>query len=300
MGLIPCSPAREDRSDGVLSPGRPPRIPRSGPKSGATTLATEWRKSTLTGDVRHDLLLQILWQRRPSQIGYASLLAPGRPDLVEDLVQDAQIATLLALRAWRPGVPFAPAFEEREAIWNAYVRWWRPSHDGGKTAPSTVRETKRAFRRHVLHGDLAPAIYPPARPRDPFAPKPVDWRRLGAQVMKAAGALLNPRDVRILEARFFEDQTLADVARREGISKERVRQLEHRALKDLRTHLSHLSPWGDGRPMPPPNGQAAPISRRPGASRTEGADRRIASVDVSTASERTAEAAETAPPVETS
>lgn len=254
MGLMPCSPSRGDRTDGVLSPGRPPRIPRA-PGHGTTALAEAWRKRTLAGDARCGLSGHILLKRRPAQIGYAACLAPGRPDLVEDLVQDAQIATFLALQGWRPGIPFSPAFEEREAIWNAYVRWWRPSHDGARTAPATIRETKHAFRRRVLQGDLEPAGYPPAARRDPFAPRPIDWRRLGARALEEAGNLLDPRDLRILKARFFEEKTLDEVARREGVSKERVRQMKARALSVLRIRLRHLSPWGDGRRTTPPDGR---------------------------------------------
>ncbi len=50
---------------------------------------------------------------------------------------------------------------------------------------------------------------------------------------------LSPRDQRILRERLLADEplTLADLGREFGVSRERVRQLEARLLRDLRTHM---------------------------------------------------------------
>jgi RNA polymerase sigma factor (sigma-70 family) len=46
--------------------------------------------------------------------------------------------------------------------------------------------------------------------------------------------VLNPRERRIIKARFWNQETLREIAVREGVSRERVRQIEAKALEKLR------------------------------------------------------------------
>ncbi|MDX2238335.1 MAG: RNA polymerase factor sigma-32 [Hyphomonadaceae bacterium] len=62
-----------------------------------------------------------------------------------------------------------------------------------------------------------------------------------ARWVRAALAELNPRELMIIRARRFTDdegETLDAIGKRLGISKERVRQIEHVALRKLRTALT--------------------------------------------------------------
>lgn len=62
--------------------------------------------------------------------------------------------------------------------------------------------------------------------------------------LKSALASLTEREQRIVEARIMADEpnTLEELGREMGVSKERVRQLEVRAREKLRTKLEHLRP----------------------------------------------------------
>ena len=72
-----------------------------------------------------------------------------------------------------------------------------------------------------------------------MAPQPT--RFLMEEVLESAVGSLEPREREILRARFGRDDqdipTLEEIGKRMGISRERVRQLEARALKKLRDTL---------------------------------------------------------------
>jgi RNA polymerase sigma-32 factor len=69
--------------------------------------------------------------------------------------------------------------------------------------------------------------------------------RARREALATALAELNPRERQILEARHFSDEddapTLAELGERFGISRERVRQLEERALANLRERCAAVS-----------------------------------------------------------
>lgn len=65
-----------------------------------------------------------------------------------------------------------------------------------------------------------------------------------AQWLSQALATLNPRELRIIRERRLRDEgaTLEALGEKLGISKERVRQIEGRALEKLRTALMNIDP----------------------------------------------------------
>ena len=65
-----------------------------------------------------------------------------------------------------------------------------------------------------------------------------------AQWLSQALATLNPRELRIIRERRLRDEgaTLEALGEKLGISKERVRQIEGRALEKLRTALVNIDP----------------------------------------------------------
>jgi len=83
----------------------------------------------------------------------------------------------------------------------------------------------------------APAMYLTAEGSDPAdAFEADDWRDQGADRLHAALEGLDARSRKILEARWLSDKktTLQVLAKRHGVSAERIRQIEQNALKTLR------------------------------------------------------------------
>jgi RNA polymerase sigma-32 factor len=83
----------------------------------------------------------------------------------------------------------------------------------------------------------APAMYLAAEGSDPAdAFEANDWREQGAQRLHEALDGLDPRSREILEARWLAEKktTLQVLAKRHGVSAERIRQIEQNALKTLR------------------------------------------------------------------
>lgn len=58
------------------------------------------------------------------------------------------------------------------------------------------------------------------------------------EALRRALRALHPRDARILRARFWKQQTQAEIGRAEGVSQKRISQIEQRALARLRAILA--------------------------------------------------------------
>lgn len=54
------------------------------------------------------------------------------------------------------------------------------------------------------------------------------------RIIRKALLKLKPREERVLRLRFFNDLTYAEVAKKFGVSKERIRQIEKKALRKLK------------------------------------------------------------------
>jgi RNA polymerase sigma-32 factor len=66
--------------------------------------------------------------------------------------------------------------------------------------------------------------------------------------LRAALANLTPREREIIERRFLDDDsktTLADIGERYGVTKERIRQIEGKALAKLKVALGEKPECGD-------------------------------------------------------
>ncbi len=81
-------------------------------------------------------------------------------------------------------------------------------------------------------------------------------------LLKSSWELLNEREKSVLSERWLTDQptTLDKLSRRFGVSRERVRQIETRAIEKLRKSTRRELMQGPGRPR---EGQAQPTRRRP-------------------------------------
>jgi RNA polymerase sigma-32 factor len=117
-------------------------------------------------------------------------------------------------------------------------------------SPSEVTEMEKRMASHDLAFDptpgddeeraYAPAHYLPSPTLDPQQlVEQDDWRETTNERLAAALEDLDDRSREILEARWLSDRksTLQDLATRYGISAERVRQIEQRAIRTLRSEL---------------------------------------------------------------
>ena len=59
-------------------------------------------------------------------------------------------------------------------------------------------------------------------------------KKESAQIMSDILDTLSEREAQVLRMRYYEDMTLNEVARSFGITSERIRQIEHKALRKLR------------------------------------------------------------------
>lgn len=57
---------------------------------------------------------------------------------------------------------------------------------------------------------------------------------VGEEIRKLYDSCLTPKEARILELRFQRGMTLVEIGRTEGVTRERIRQIEVRALKKMR------------------------------------------------------------------
>jgi RNA polymerase sigma-32 factor len=88
---------------------------------------------------------------------------------------------------------------------------------------------------------MSPALYLAAPDADPAETlETEDWQDRTAERLRSALVTLDERSREILKARWMSEQktTLQELADRYGISAERVRQIEHQAMRSLRSALA--------------------------------------------------------------
>ncbi len=152
------------------------------------------------------------------------------PHLLDDLIAEARLAVLLAADKYDPTRGAFPAFAYLKIDTACYCvvqqqRWavTLPIYRGAKRAPaisaaSLVRVGDDGEERELLIAAEERCA------RDVLA----------IEALSAAFQRLAPRERAVLEGRFAEDATLPELGERLGLSGERVRQLETRALAKLR------------------------------------------------------------------
>jgi RNA polymerase sigma-32 factor len=164
------------------------------------------------------------------------------------------------LKNWRL-VKIATTKAQRKLFFNLrkakkYLGWLSPAETeaiatdlGVKTSEVTEMEQRLAGRDTAF--DPAPSddeerAYAPAHYLPSPGPDPAeiiesnDWQNQASERLGHALDALDERSREILEARWLAEKktTLQTLARRFGISAERIRQLEQRAIKSLRAELA--------------------------------------------------------------
>lgn len=171
-------------------------------------------------------------------------------DATEDLVQDGAVGLMIAARRFDPS---------RNLRFATFARWWVNAMIKGEVFKESVVVHPRhsSARRRFYQGDhlfYVMSLDNPL-PDDPiftFAdtvasdePSPedaaeasVDGERNAARLARALQKLRG-RDRAIFEARHLQEEqpTLDELGRQLGVSKERVRQIEMRALNRVRAEM---------------------------------------------------------------
>jgi RNA polymerase primary sigma factor len=172
---------------------------------------------------------------------YAPLRFREDPHLFDEMVQEARIGLMIAARKFDPA---------RGVRFGTYATWWcrqriRRAADnwslGVARVPVHVRgedrlELLRKLRGRSLHGPVPHGKRPDHWHPAANSPGPAE---LAAEADDRAYIhrclrYLPRRQRRVIEMRCLEGATLDQVGRELGITRERVRQLEERALARLR------------------------------------------------------------------
>lgn len=181
------------------------------------------------GRLKHGLLLEALSQRGWSQRQAAKFLgvsmqAFGRWINLRDVprrLTEKQVQKLVELTGQLP-----------EALWPDYVRS-RDFLDASKTFTVVKDVEARKFLTALTQRELPPT------PEEVFA------REEMTETIDMVLATLPARDARIIKKRFYEEKTCEEVGVEEGVTRERVRQIEDKALRKLRrpNRIKQLKPF---------------------------------------------------------
>lgn len=181
-------------------------------------------------------------------IGLARKFARYGAD-VEDLIQEGNIGLITAAAKFDPtmDVRFSTyaMFWVRQMMQTYIVTYCRIVR-----TPPTLKNKRAFYGRQLavdismekplseglVFGDILPSTDP--RP-DEIVEKELDGEKLMAAIKRAV-VTLPPRSADILRSRYLKDERegLDSIGARMNISKERVRQLEVKALEDIRRRIS--------------------------------------------------------------
>ena len=191
--------------------------------------------------------------------GFPHYWSAARPDVVSE----AYVGLLRALGRFDP---------RRGYKFSTYCTWWvkhtirRWVQDHGRTirVPSHLQSTKRrasidtstwaGSNQHVRLGAFDASLDAPARvgedggvtllgdviPCGGPTPEEAAVESSTVSVLRRVVEELAPRERAIVRGRFFEDLTLEELGERFGISRERVRQIQAKVLRELKKRAESL------------------------------------------------------------
>jgi RNA polymerase sigma-70 factor (ECF subfamily) len=170
------------------------------------------------GDTEAERLLYERFGRRIHFLAARDLRSSFRAD---DVRSETMIRVISAIRDGRLRLPDAlPGFVLQ-------------------TARNVIQEQHRHDRRHVALDQPDAAVPEPAAP---IQPESVD-RHVARALRRAIGAL-NSRDRLCLRLHYFDELPREEVAKRLGVSEERVRLVKSRALQRFREAYRQLTEEG--------------------------------------------------------
>jgi RNA polymerase sigma factor (sigma-70 family) len=171
---------------------------------------------------------------------HASRYAGKSPHLVEDMVAESRIRVFLMIEKFDPTRGMKFNSYAMFGIRNACSEVWQSQRSVVtlpvvRTRHGTEREEslKRVQSHSIVQiGASGEETEMPITAREPTETDVFARERLMAAIEK-----LPPRERAVIRGRFFGDRTLDEISNDHGVSRERVRQIEVRALWELRQAL---------------------------------------------------------------
>lgn len=152
---------------------------------------------------------------------------------LDDCVQEGYISLVLACRKWTPeGGANIRTFAANSMAWRSNQRRLTRAHPKRAHAPHASMDAEL-----TVEGDgwtLHDIVGAPATQEETL-----DVERRAA-LLQAAIRSLPRRERDVIERRFFEEETLAEIGDSWGLCRERIRQIESAALATLKTKLEGL------------------------------------------------------------
>ncbi len=201
---------------------------------------------------RHQLLLS--HQKLAHKFAQKNRIRFSRVLAYEDLLQIAMVAIWKATETYETGhgasfttYAFTALVNEFR---NLHKHWKRPQREG----------TLAVLSLDSLGDDRDQAPWEPESGL-PLPEASLEHRELHV-LLSAAARRLGPLQRRVLRARFQEDRTLEEIGAREGVTREYIRQVEKKALGQLRQSLKMGIPELRGGPQISSKARAEPLATR--------------------------------------
>ncbi len=192
----------------------------------------------------------ILLKVQPYVQSVAAELSPRDVSFRDDLTQEGLLAASEALASWEPGKAGPVEWLKRplRLAMLEYIRANRFGASGMVPAEPGERTAKRKGKMPVVESMDAPR----AARADLDSGAPAGERTLHDEIgtfeeppdylalkhLPACVAALGERERAVLRFRYVEEMTLAEVGKKLGLTRERVRQIEKGALQKMRCLLA--------------------------------------------------------------